>query len=87
LLPNGKVLVAAGADECNWLKSAELYDPATGSWSLTASLNTARLSPTATLLANGKVLVAGGYGSPNSAELFDSGTATVASVRRRLRRQ
>ncbi|MGH9837501.1 MAG: kelch repeat-containing protein [Blastocatellia bacterium] len=86
LLPNGKVLVAGGTDsECNTLKSAELYDPATGSWSVTGSLNTARGEHTATLLANGKVLVVGGYDgnsgrSPTSVELFDSGTATVASV-------
>ena len=72
LLPDGRVLIAAGYTD-NWvpanggfavsptsLKSAELYDPATGTWSVTASLNTVRTSHTATLLPNGKVLVAGG---------------------------
>ena len=59
LLPNGKVLVAGG-NNSGILTSAELYDPASGSWSATGSLNTARYQHTATLLPNGKVLVAGG---------------------------
>ena len=34
LLPNGKVLVAGGvSDQLVSLSSAELYDPATGTWS------------------------------------------------------
>ena len=55
--------------------SAELYDPASGTWTLTGSLNTARDSHTATLLPTGMVLVAWGFDSTfnasASAELYD----------------
>src|SRR5438874_3619000 len=54
LLPNGKVLVAGGRNGNSILASAELYDPASGSWSATASLTTPRFFHTATLLPNGK---------------------------------
>jgi uncharacterized protein (TIGR03437 family) len=86
LLPNGKVLVVGGSQLGGpVLNSAELYDPATGAWTTTSSLNVTRQYYTATLLLSGKVLVAGGWpGSGtsafNSAELYDSGTPTVASV-------
>src|SRR5215831_3346852 len=40
LLPNGMVLVAGGQDDSfSPTSSAELYDPASGSWTATASLN------------------------------------------------
>ena len=56
-LPNGQVLAAGGANY-NWapLATAELYTPATGTWTLTGSLHTARYYATATLLSNGQVL-------------------------------
>ena len=60
LLPNGKVLVAGGQTDGPSLSSVELYDPATGTWTATGSLGTARFRHTATLLPSGKVLVAGG---------------------------
>jgi N-acetylneuraminic acid mutarotase len=83
LLPNGKVLVAGGYEKscgnppCPRLSSAELYDPSTGTWSPTSSMNTARYAHTATLLSNGLVLVAGGYGETSvlaSAELYNAAT-------------
>jgi len=79
LLPNGQVLVAGGGAHCDFcdpLATAELYDPVSGRWTVTGRLATARRAHTATLLPNGKVLVAGGW-NPNalsSAELYDPAT-------------
>lgn len=78
LLPNGKVLVAGGYLQSGFnfiaLSTAELYDPTTGQWTATMPMSTPRTQHTATLLANGKVLVVGGSdGSTNlnSAEMYD----------------
>ncbi len=82
LLPDGKVLVAAGADIDGGgyfpIASAELYDPATGTWTITRPLNNRRFSHTATLLPNGKVLVVGGSNNVGltSAELYDPASGT-----------
>src|SRR5262249_34591457 len=63
LLPNGQVLAVGGLGSNNPFEvfaSAELYDPVTGMWTETGSMNTKRWLHTATLLLNGQVLVAGG---------------------------
>ena len=77
LLADGTVLVAGsrGLDGvANAEASAELYDPSSGTWSATGSMIEMRFSHTATLLADGKVLVAGGAPSGLTAELYDPGT-------------
>jgi hypothetical protein len=81
LLPNGTVLVAGGCCDPTGhaQSSAEVYDPATGRWTLTGSLLVARQEGhTATLLPDGLVLVAGGYdehaGSLAEAELYHPAT-------------
>jgi N-acetylneuraminic acid mutarotase len=92
LLPNGKVLVTGGA----WsfqdghllnavaLASAEVYDPATGTWSATGSMSVPRRGHTATLLPDGKVLVTGGgnFSGPllASAEVYDPATGTWSAT-------
>ena len=82
LLANGKVLVAGGSDDglpAALIEIAELYDPATGTWSFTNGLRVPRHYHTATLLPNGKVLVAGGSDGTSllaSAELYDPATGT-----------
>jgi N-acetylneuraminic acid mutarotase len=55
------------------MASVEVFDPATASWSLTAPMSTACANPTATMLPDGKVLIAGGYDTASmaSAELYD----------------
>jgi uncharacterized delta-60 repeat protein len=74
LLPDGKVLVAGGGNISSTgavtLDSAELYDPATGTWSAAGSLTRPRSGHTAMLLPSGKVLVVGGD-SAGTAELYD----------------
>lgn len=83
LLPNGRVLVVGGSNsltgQFDQLADAELYDPATGQWSSAGALALPRYLPTATLLPDGRVLVAGGLlGSRGrkEAELFDPATVT-----------
>jgi len=53
------------------VKGSELYDPATGVWSLTGSLNEPRNTHGAVVLASGKVLVMGDAALSNTAELYD----------------
>ncbi len=86
LLPSGDVLAAGGATglygySTVTVASAELYDPATGLWAPTGSMNAARERHVAFLLGTGKVLVAGGDDYSDccatalaSSEVFDPGT-------------
>lgn len=81
LLQNGQVLVAGGLNPtacCGAppLASAELYNPATGTWTATGSMTTGRSSFVLALLANGEVLAAGGDGFLTSAELYNPATGT-----------
>ncbi len=86
VLADGRVLATGGDGEngrVGRLASAEIYDPASDTWTPTGSLTTARDFHTATVLGNGKVLVAGGNDADGvlaSAELYDpaNNTWTVA---------
>src|SRR2546427_7879012 len=61
----------------------EIFDPASGRFTLTGSMNFGRIDTTTTLLPDGRVLVAGGEGvvALASAEIFDptTGNFTLTS--------
>jgi hypothetical protein len=78
LLADGRVLAAGGTDErLHPAADAALYDPAIGTWSPTGSMTVPRNLHTATRLADGRVLVAGGGGGAGgTAELYDPATGT-----------
>ncbi|MCJ7709963.1 MAG: hypothetical protein MUQ32_03950 [Chloroflexi bacterium] len=77
LLLDGRVLVVGGGAEDTQMEggprsaTAELYDPRTGAWTATGNMIEARTEFTATLMPDGRVLVAGGDGSFTAAELYD----------------
>jgi hypothetical protein len=90
LLPNGRVLIAGGLVAPTFLEmlpfalsSTEIYDPATNTFATsTPNMNDARTQATATLLPNGKLLIAGGFGNTgdlSSTEVYDPATNTFAT--------
>jgi Kelch motif/Galactose oxidase, central domain len=76
LLADGRVLIVGGTTSTGTgdfqpTATVEVYNPSTGSFSLTGSMTEARTFHTATLLPNGKVLVAGGGDENSTAEVYD----------------
>jgi hypothetical protein len=89
LLPNGKVLVAGGRHNSTVLSSAELFDPATETFSETGEMNYERYLHSATLLPDGRVLITGGTRwsdilgeeeALNSAEIYDPETESFSII-------
>jgi N-acetylneuraminic acid mutarotase len=89
LLRDGRVLAAGGlvydsGGGSTALNSAEIFDPATGSWAPTGSMNVARVEPFLTLLNDGKVLAAGETRAAGplgkSAEVYDPDTGQWTRV-------
>ena len=87
LLPDGTVLLAGGIRNFGFretLRSAEIYDPASGTFKPTGDMAHHRQGHTATLLRDGRVLIAGGQGdgpqSLASAELYDPAIGAFASA-------
>ncbi|ATB28112.1 Kelch repeat-containing protein [Melittangium boletus] len=84
VLPSGKVLALSGrlGGPSAWRSSAEVYDPATRTWTSANVMSTPRGYHTATLLDSGKVLVVGGessQGATDSVEVYDPDTNTWSS--------
>ncbi|MCX7635697.1 MAG: hypothetical protein N2Z74_08140, partial [Syntrophales bacterium] len=94
LLDNGKVLIAGGHTNVNTtdaLATAELYDPATRTFTATGSMNAPRWGHTATLLPDGKVIIIGGYNYEgnkhthlDTAELYDPATGQFTLLASRM---
>jgi hypothetical protein len=90
LLNDSKVLIAGGSLPSGStdvpLASSEIYDPATGLFTSGNNMNVARYFASATLLNNGTVLLAGGFGAGSSttpiagAELYDPVAGTFAGT-------
>ena len=83
LLKDGRVLITGGQSvdvhgKGTYLASAEVYDPSSGTFTPTGDMTTSRCSHTATLLADGRVLIAGGlpevWAFPSSSEVYDPAT-------------
>ncbi len=85
-LSNGQVLVSGGCAQrgCKIIhRSAELYDPATNSFSAAGKMIEARVSHAAAQLADGRILITGGWNgkeATKSAELYDSNTNSFTSI-------
>jgi hypothetical protein len=88
LLNDGTVLLTGGLDPAGGptgtpVATAEIYNPATNTFTLTGPMTTGRFFHMATLLGSGKVLITGGlnYGATlATAELYDPATKTFTSV-------
>jgi hypothetical protein len=84
MLSNGKVLLTGGVGGDDWdgfrLDEAELYDPATGTFELTGSMQRARSWHTATAMPDGSVFVQGAAGyQSRETEVFDLSSKSFVS--------
>ncbi|MCX5307741.1 MULTISPECIES: discoidin domain-containing protein [Streptomyces] len=81
MLADGRVLVTGGSNA----EKASIYDPATDSWSATASMNIARGYQAMTLLSTGEAFVLGGSwsgpaGTDKAGEVWSPDTRTWRSL-------
>jgi hypothetical protein len=85
-LPDGRILVVGGVGaggQDGVRKSVEVYSPATGQSTIIGNMIDPRKLPTVALLADGRVLVAGGSAGPQvlrTAEVIDLQIGTISST-------
>lgn len=90
VLDDGRVLISGGCTQrgCAGFdhgRRSELFDPQGGTFAFDAVMRTARASGSATLLEDGRVLLAGGYpgegrAPTSAAEVYDPASATFEPV-------
>ena len=68
-----------GRDQSGSLTSSDIYNPLTATFTAGPSLTTPRSGHTATVLADGKILVAGGDAG-GSAELYNPATQNFSLI-------
>lgn len=86
LLNDGTVLVEGGASVSNGqlvdpgTPTSETFNPATGQWTQRGDMSTGRTEHTATVLADGTVLVAGGISTTLPSDLYHPNTHGFTTV-------
>ena len=79
-MSDGRVLVAGGSPTGDAMTSAEIFDPATGTWKRTEPMLFAHDWPVAAPMCDGRVFVAGQVGASLDAEIYDPVTDTWTGV-------
>src|SRR6266508_4227307 len=81
-LPGGKVLITGGENRAGLVPESEIYDPQTRTFTVAARTLEARSEHTASLLADGRILIGGD--AEGTAEVFDPRARTFTSLPCRL---
>ncbi|MGH9905744.1 MAG: Kelch repeat-containing protein, partial [Pyrinomonadaceae bacterium] len=81
-LGDGRVLIAGGENSSGELSESEIFDPTSGTFSVSGNMTASRADHAATKLNDGRVLITGGRdgsGTLGTTEIFDPATGTYSS--------